>query len=102
MSIFKHTLGLVKRLYAFAHPNVLRDWFTLLTISLVALTAIVAWNVWAFDTVSNGGVISVPAPASVPIFNQMSLDVIHGIFNARELEEQHYTSGAYHFTDPSQ
>ncbi len=34
-----------------------RDWIMLLILSAIALTGIVVWNMWAFDTVANGGII---------------------------------------------
>ena len=70
--------------------------------SVMMLVGIVVWNVWAFDTVANGGIIGSLATSTAPVFNQSSLDVIHTIFYNRAAEEDKYASGIYSFTDPSQ
>ena len=78
-----------------------RDWIITLIISAILLISLVVWNVWAFDTVANGGVIGSPATNVKPVFNQASLDAIHTIFTNRADEEQKYVSGTYSFIDPS-
>ncbi|MHB8860590.1 MAG: hypothetical protein ACYC48_02545 [Minisyncoccota bacterium] len=79
-----------------------RDWIMLLILSAIALTGIVVWNMWAFDTVANGGIIGSPATSTTPVFNQSSLGAIHTIFANRAAEEEKYASSTYSFTDPSQ
>ena len=84
------------------HPDPARDWFTLFVLSILLLSGIIVWNAWAFDTVVNGGVINPTTISINPIFNKSSLDTIHTIFVNRAAENEKYTSGIYHFTDPSQ
>ncbi len=79
-----------------------RDWLTLLTLSIIALAAIIVWNAWTFDTVASGGVIGTPMTTTQPVFNHSSLDAIHTIFASRAAEEEKYVTGAYSFADPSQ
>ncbi len=79
-----------------------RDWLMLLIVSAIALVGIVVWNVWAFETVANGGVIGAAATSTAPVFSRSSLDAIHAIFQNRAAEEGKYVSGVYSFTDPSQ
>ncbi len=74
----------------------------MLIVSAVALVGIVGWNVWAFETVANGGVIGTAAMSTVPAFSRSSLDAIHAVFESRAAEGDKYVSGAYHFADPSQ
>ena len=78
-----------------------RDWLVLLIISAVALIGIVMWNVWAFETVANGGIIGTAATSTTPVFSRSSLDAIRAIFQSRAAEEDKFVSGAYGFTDPS-
>ena len=80
----------------------MRDWLVLLTFSILILLSIVVWNVWAFDTVAQGGVIGVAATSTPQAFNQSSLDEIHTVFNKRSLEESKYVTGVYRYNDPSQ
>ena len=77
-----------------------RDWLVLVIGAVLALSCIVVWNVWAFDSVANGGTLGAQA-TTTPIFSQASLDRIHAIFSSRAEEERKYVSGAYHFADPS-
>ena len=101
MIFFKNSSGISKRIRAIVHPDPVRDWFVLLVLSLIMLGVIVVWNIWAFDTVANGGVITTSAATTTPAFSQSSIDTIHSIFQARDGEEAKYVSGEYHFTDPS-
>lgn len=82
--------------------NPVRDWLALLMLSTLALAGIIIWNVWAFNTVASGGVIGASATSTPALFNQSSFDAIHTIFANRQIEEEKYETGAYHFTDPSQ
>lgn len=77
-----------------------RDWIGLMIGTVLALSCVVVWNVWAFDTVANGGVLGELA-TTTPVFSQASLDSIHAIFTSRAEEERAYVSGGYHFADPS-
>jgi hypothetical protein len=83
-------------------PYPARDWLVLIIFSILALVGIVVWNVWAFDTVANGGVIGAPVTGTPTVFNQTSLDTIHTIFVNRAAEEEKYEKGVYRFPDPSQ
>ena len=100
-SIFNLIGSFLKRLrYGVLNPA--RDWMTLIVLLAIALAGLVVWNVWAFDTVANGGVIGSTATSSPPIFTQTSLDGIHTIFANRAAEEAKYETGTYRFADPSQ
>lgn len=63
---------------------------------------IVVWNVWAFDTIANGGVIGTTATSTPPVFNHSSLDAIRAVFQMRAVEETKYVTGVYRYADPSQ
>jgi len=82
--------------------NPVRDWFVLLALSLMALACIIVWNVWAFGTIAQGGIIGSAATSSPPVFNSSSLDAINAIFSNRAVEEMKYETGVYRFADPSQ
>lgn len=79
-----------------------RDWAILLAVATIALVFIVGWNVWAFQTVVQGGVLGSAATSSPPTISQGSIDTLRTLFAEREAEEANYASGAYRFTDPSQ
>ena len=96
-----HLTSFLSRIRASSHLDPERDWLVSLIVSAIALTGIVVWNAWAFDTVANGGVIGSPATSTAPIFSQSSLDTIHAIFDDRAIEEQKYVTGEYRYTDPS-
>jgi len=94
--------GLTNR-FRYGHQlNPARDWLVLLTLWLILFAGVVGWNAWAFDTVAGGGTIGAAASSTPPIFNQSSLDSIRVIFDTRVNEELKYTTGVYHFADPSQ
>lgn len=78
-----------------------RDWLILLISGVLVLIGIVVWNAWAFDTVAGGGFIGSSATSTERAFSQKSLDAIHTVFTDRAAEEAKYTSGVYHFPDPS-
>ncbi|HUX81018.1 MAG TPA: hypothetical protein VMV38_01705 [Candidatus Paceibacterota bacterium] len=98
-TLFKRLSEKIKLLL---HPDPVRDWFTLFTLSLILLAGIIVWNVWAFDTVVNGGAITAVPVSSTPVFNTSSLNTIHTIFATRAAENAKYMAGVYHVTDPSQ
>ncbi len=79
-----------------------RDWITLLALALIVLAGIVVWNVWAFDTIAQGGTLGNAATSSAPVFSTASLDSIRAIFKERAAEETNYLTGVYGFADPSQ
>ncbi len=93
----------LKRRFAYG-PTIdpTRDWVALLTLSIILLAAILVWNVWAFDTVAQGGTLGGAATSTAPVFSQNSLDAIHSIFKERAVEETKYLTGVYGFADPSQ
>lgn len=82
--------------------NPARDWLILLGLGLILVAAVIGWNVWAFDTVANGGVIGSNATSTPTVFNRSSLDTIHAIFDSRAAEEEKYQTGVYTYSDPSQ
>jgi hypothetical protein len=84
------------------HLNPARDWVIIITFSAIALAGIIVWNVWAFSTVAQGGVIGSVATSSSPGFSHSSLDAINTVFENRAKEEEKYETGAYRFADPSQ
>lgn len=84
------------------HFNPSRDWFTMLTFSTILLIGIIVWNVWAFDTVAQGGVIGAPTTRTAPVFSRSSLEDIQIIFADRAIEESKYKTGVYRYADPSQ
>jgi hypothetical protein len=94
--------GLAKRLKYSGYIDPARDWLVLLTLGAIALAGIVVWNVWAFDTVAQGGVIGAPASSAPPAFSRASLDAIHAVFEKRSAEEAKYETGTYRYSDPSQ
>ncbi len=102
MNIFNFIKSFSNRLRTVAHPDAIRDWIALLTLSILAFMSIVVWNVWAFDTVANGGVIGTTVTSAPPVFNHSSLDLIHTIFAKRAAEEAKYVTGVYRYADPSQ
>jgi hypothetical protein len=79
-----------------------RDWLVLLSLAIVALVCIIVWNVWAFDTVAQGGSISAAATSTVPTFNRSSIDTINTVFQTRAAEDAKYVTGVYRYSDPSQ
>ena len=101
MSFFNTIIAFFKRGRFSAGIDPVRDWLTLLTLSAIALVGIVAWNIWAFDTVANGGSIGAPISATPSAFNSASLDAIRDIFQNRAAEEAKYATGVYRFVDPS-
>ncbi len=78
-----------------------RDWIMLLTVATIAFAGIVVWNVWAFDTVANGGTVGASATSTPAIFDESSLGAIRAIFADRAVEEAKYVSGEYQYADPS-
>lgn len=92
-----------KELRSYIRYNPSRDWFVLIVCSVIALIAIVGWNMALFQNVINGGTIGAP-PISKKASNTdvSSLEALQAVINARATEETKYTTGEYHFTDPSQ
>jgi|GEM_PF-844440 hypothetical protein len=79
-----------------------RDWLTLLTLAIFALVCIIVWNVWAFDTVAQGGSIGAIATSTPPVFDSASIDTINTVFQTRATEDSKYVTGVYRYDDPSQ
>lgn len=102
MNIFSPIISFLKRLRGGAQQDPVRDWLTMLTLSIVACTGIIVWNIWAFDTVARGGSIGSAVIHAPPIFSRSSLDAVHAIFEKRALEDARYETGAYRYADPSQ
>ena len=79
-----------------------RDWLILLSLGVFAFLCIVVWNVWAFDTVANGGVIGRTATSTPQPFDRSKINAINTIFEMRAGEETKYMTGVYRYSDPSQ
>jgi len=93
--------GFAKRLTYSGYIDPARDWLVLLTLGAIALAGIVVWNIWAFDTVAQGGVIGAPMSSAPPVFSRASLDAIHAVFEKRSGEQAKYETGTYRYSDPS-
>ncbi len=102
MNISNIIRAFLNRLRSAAHFDPMRDWIALLTVSILAFASIVVWNVWAFDTVANGGVIGTAVTSTTPLFDHSALDAIHAVFQKRADEETKYRTGVYRYSDPSQ
>ena len=100
MNIPRAVGSLSKRFRYGSRVDPQRDWFALLTLLGLVLAALMVWNIWAFDTVANGGTIG--ATSTPPVFSPSSLDAIQAIFTDRAAQEQKYQTGVYRFADPSQ
>ena len=101
MTTLQSIISLLKRVKYGSYINPARDWLVLVTLSLIAFSSIVVWNMWAFDTVTRGGVIGAVATSSIPLFNRAAIDEINIIFANRATEEEKYETGEYRFADPS-
>lgn len=97
-----HFRTILKKIHAGAHIDPSRDWLVLLGFAAIMFAAVVVWNIWAFDTVANGGVIGTPTVPQESVFSRSSLDTIHAVFERRQAEEMNYVTGTYRFSDPSQ
>lgn len=102
MNIFSPITSFLRRLRGGAERDPVRDWLTMLTLSLVACTGIIVWNIWAFDTVARGGTIGSTVVHTPPIFSRSSFDAINAVFEKRVAEEAKYETGEYRYADPSQ
>lgn len=102
MNISNKTRSFSSRIRSAAHPDHVRDWLVLLTLSIFAFLSIIVWNVWAFDTVVNGGIIGANATSTPQTFSRSSIDAIHTTFAKRAAEEAKYETGVYRYADPSQ
>jgi hypothetical protein len=91
-----------RRLRSGVRGDPVRDWLLLLTLAFIAFVCIVVWNVWAFDTVAQGGSIGTAATSTPPAFNSSSIDTINSVFQSRANEEAKYVTGVYRYSDPSQ
>lgn len=101
MTIPTHILDQLKHLRQNTNVEPVRDWLVIITLSGILLAGSIVWNVWAFDTVANGGVIGTVAQAPQS-FDSTSLNIIHTIFTDRANEEAKYVTGVYRYIDPSQ
>ncbi len=103
MKTFLHALqSFLERLRTGAHQDPVRDWLAMIVLSTTILAAIIVWNAWIFDTISNGSALGPAATTSPAVFNSSSLEVIHTTFADRAAEEAKYVTGVYRYTDPSQ
>lgn len=78
-----------------------RDWYVLLAVGTVLLIGIVGYNVWVFDKLASGQTLGTQTVSTPSLFNRSSLDAIQKVFSDRAAEEVKYTTGVYHFADPS-
>lgn len=102
MTILRPIITFLKHLRRISYQDPTRDWLLLITLSLIALAGIIVWDVWAFDTVSGGGVIGAPVTKTSPVFDSSVLDAVHTLFESRAAEETKYITGTVRFIDPSQ
>ena len=91
----------MRRVRGEVRQNPMRDWFTILVLSSLALIGIIVWGIWTFDTVTKGGIIGSSTSSSPPIFNNSSLSEAHKVFAGRSDEAAKYETGAYQYVDPS-
>jgi hypothetical protein len=101
MNTFHSISSLLKRSLG-ARRDPLRDWLTLLACAAIVLIGIVAWNVWAFDTVVQGGVIGSSGANPPQAVSGSALDNARTIIANRAAEEAKYRTGIYRYADPSQ
>ena len=93
----------VTNLRQFVRFDPTRDWFVLRAFFVAVLTWIIAWNGWAFEIVSSGGIIgSERKEVTAPTFDSKSLEAVRAVLDARSAEESKYKTGEYRFIDPSQ
>lgn len=103
MNIPRLATSFLERARRGARMDPARDWLTLLALSAIALTGIIVWNVWAFETVTLGGAIgTVPTKTVSPsVPDRATLDAVRTLFEGRAAEKEKYSTGAYHYADPS-
>ena len=77
-----------------------KDWFILLSVSLVLLIASIAWNVWFFFSVVEEN-LSVGPPPPEEALDRSALEAARAI-SAKEDEEDTRYRNEYQFVDPSQ
>lgn len=103
MNIFRSTGAFMSRLrFAEVSVDPVRDWLIILTLSILAFIGLIVWNIWAFDTVSRGGVIGTNATGTPPVFDGSSMEAVRTVFSKRADEEAKYVTGVYRYADPSQ
>jgi len=83
-------------------PDPGRDWLVLLTFSGVALASLLVYNMWLFETVAGGGVLSGEAVDLTPPVSPSAVTIVRTVFEQRASEEAKYVTGTYRLSDPSQ
>lgn len=74
-----------------------RDWYYLLLLTILLVVLSVAWNVWLFRSVEEGGPLGeVAAPEA---FDAAPIESVRSVFEARASEAARYRD-AYRFVDP--
>ena len=103
MTISEKPFFFLKRFRADTPQDPVHDWLVLLILSMILFIGIIVWNVWAFDTVANGGVIGADITTSSPqVLKHLQLETIKDTFEQRAIEEAKYQDGTYRYVDPSQ
>lgn len=104
MNIPALATSFLKRVRHGAKIDPTRDWLALIALSVIALTGIIVWNVWAFETVAGGDAIgAAPAKTTSPtVPDRAALDAVRALFESRAAEQAKYSTGAYRYADPSQ
>lgn len=74
-----------------------RDWFVLMTISVILLVISLGWNTWLFSRVTSGEAIG--TATTTPALTTTSIDPVTTVFQKRADIETQYKNG--HFVDPS-
>lgn len=75
-----------------------RDWFVLLSITIILLIVSVLWNLWLLKSVERGGTIGNEAPP--PAFDAAPIEAVRTLFQSRSEEEARFRQ-EYRFVDPS-
>lgn len=102
MNIFNHNRPFFSRLRSVAYFDPVRDWLVMLILSVFAFISIVVWNIWAFDTVAQGGILGATTSETKQSFNLSSIGDVNEILEKRANEEAKYRIGVYRYADPSQ
>ena len=83
-------------------PDPGRDWRILLIAFGVILIITIGWNVWAFETVVDGGTLGDTHKIVAPVETTSALDTLPALLDTRAAEDSKYINGGYRFADPSQ
>jgi hypothetical protein len=100
-----NTLNLFLKRWRSGHegPRPSRDWRLLVVATFLLLIAVTSWSLWVFQTIITGGTVGVtPSSSTKPEQRVNPVETVRSIYGARAVEESNYSTGAYHYTDPSE